>query len=202
LDKKIIKEYIMDLVNKYIKIKFIQDVTSKLNWENDSFFWDLREIDVNTFDQYKYYQNRVILMGDSSHAMSPWLGQGLNQIFEDSSYLHEQLKLWLKEKNGELNDLETYLENYEKKRKPILKMLKTADAGFNLSTKPIYYYRSRIEFNCLPTCLFRKVHNQAIGEFCKQTNIEPYDESFFPFVAKIGVQLAAIACLIGFAVRH
>jgi 2-polyprenyl-6-methoxyphenol hydroxylase-like FAD-dependent oxidoreductase len=202
LDKKIIQEYVVELVNKYVKISFIQDVSSKLNWETESFLWDLREIDVNTMDHQKYYQNRIILMGDSSHAMSPWQGQGLNQIFEDSLCLQEQLKLWIQEKNGELNHLETYFENYEKKRKPVLKLLKIADTKFNLSTTPIYYYRMYFEFLFFPTCLFRQVHNQAVSEFCKQTNVKPFDESFFPFLAKIGIQLTAIACLIGFAVRH
>jgi 2-polyprenyl-6-methoxyphenol hydroxylase-like FAD-dependent oxidoreductase len=202
LDKKILKKYIVEFVNKNIKIPFIQDISSKLNWETESFLWDLREIDVNTLEHQKYYQNRIILMGDSSHAMSPWLGQGLNQIFEDSLCLQQQLKLWIQEKNGELNDLETYFENYEAKRKPVLKLLKTADANFNLSTKPIYYYRNRIELTLFPTCLFRQPHNQAMEEFCKQTKVEPFDVSFFPFLAKVGIQLTAVACLIGFAVRR
>jgi kynurenine 3-monooxygenase len=56
------------------------------------------------------YQNKTLLIGDSSHAIVPFYGQGMNASFEDVFVLDEVL-------NQELGDWETVFKAYQKTRK-------------------------------------------------------------------------------------
>ncbi|WP_028887683.1 FAD-dependent oxidoreductase [Tenacibaculum ovolyticum] len=57
-----------------------------------------------------HYQNKTILMGDASHAIVPFYGQGMNASFEDITVFDEIL-------NENLEDWETVFKRYEKVRK-------------------------------------------------------------------------------------
>jgi kynurenine 3-monooxygenase len=56
------------------------------------------------------YQNKTLLIGDSSHAIVPFYGQGMNASFEDVFVLDEVL-------NQELGDWEAVFKVYQKIRK-------------------------------------------------------------------------------------
>jgi kynurenine 3-monooxygenase len=56
------------------------------------------------------YQNKTLLIGDSSHAIVPFYGQGMNASFEDVFVLDEIL-------NQELGDWEAVFKAYQKIRK-------------------------------------------------------------------------------------
>ncbi|UAM98538.1 FAD-dependent monooxygenase [Polaribacter litorisediminis] len=56
------------------------------------------------------YQNKTLLIGDSSHAIVPFYGQGMNASFEDVFVLDEVL-------NQHLPDWETVFKAYQKARK-------------------------------------------------------------------------------------
>ncbi|PKH67142.1 kynurenine 3-monooxygenase [Flavobacterium sp. ALD4] len=57
------------------------------------------------------YKDKIALVGDSSHAIVPFYGQGMNSGFEDISILNEMM-----EKYGD--DWETIFSEYQKSRKP------------------------------------------------------------------------------------
>jgi len=57
------------------------------------------------------YQNRIALIGDASHAILPFYGQGANAGFEDCAVLMGSLK-------KHRGDWSTALRDYEKQRKP------------------------------------------------------------------------------------
>jgi kynurenine 3-monooxygenase len=57
------------------------------------------------------YEDKVALIGDSSHAIVPFYGQGMNSGFEDISILYEMI-----EKHGD--DWEIIFSEYQKSRKP------------------------------------------------------------------------------------
>ena len=56
------------------------------------------------------YKNKTLLIGDSSHAIVPFYGQGMNASFEDVFVLDEIL-------NQDLGDWETVFKTYQKARK-------------------------------------------------------------------------------------
>jgi kynurenine 3-monooxygenase len=56
------------------------------------------------------YQNKTLLIGDSSHAIVPFYGQGMNASFEDVFVLEEVLNL-------DLGDWEAVFKAYQKTRK-------------------------------------------------------------------------------------
>ena len=74
------------------------------------------------------YKDKVALIGDASHAIVPFYGQGMNAGFEDITVLYEMM-----EKYGD--DWETIFSEYQKSRKP------NADAIAELS------YRNFIEMS-------------------------------------------------------
>lgn len=87
------------------------------------------------------YEDKVALIGDASHAIVPFYGQGMNAGFEDISVLNEMI-----EKYGD--DWRTIFSEYQKSRKPnadaiaelsyrnFLEMSsKTADENFLLQKK-------------------------------------------------------------------
>jgi kynurenine 3-monooxygenase len=87
------------------------------------------------------YEDKIALIGDASHAIVPFYGQGMNSGFEDISILHEMM-----EKYGD--DWKTIFSEYQKSRKPnadaiaelsyrnFLEMSsKTADENFLLQKK-------------------------------------------------------------------
>lgn len=57
-----------------------------------------------------FYQDKTLLMGDSSHAIVPFYGQGMNASFEDVVVFDEIL-------NQELGDWNTVFKAYQKARK-------------------------------------------------------------------------------------
>ncbi len=57
------------------------------------------------------YEDKVALIGDASHAIVPFYGQGMNAGFEDISVLNELMNLY-----GD--DWKTIFSEYEKSRKP------------------------------------------------------------------------------------
>merc|ERR1711937_805178 len=59
-------------------------------------------------------EGRVVLLGDSAHAMPPFLGQGANQAIQDGYCLALQLAKLL---TGERESLEDALAKYESLRK-------------------------------------------------------------------------------------
>ena len=87
------------------------------------------------------YEDKIALIGDASHAIVPFYGQGMNAGFEDISVLYEMM-----EKYGD--DWKSVFSEYEKSRKPnadaiaelsyrnFLEMSsKTADENFLLQKK-------------------------------------------------------------------
>jgi kynurenine 3-monooxygenase len=56
--------------------------------------------------------DRVVLLGDASHAVVPFLGQGMNAAFEDCSVLHQCLVLYAPDR------WTTAFQDYETRRKP------------------------------------------------------------------------------------
>ena len=68
------------------------------------------------------YEDKVALIGDSSHAIVPFYGQGMNAGFEDISVLYEMMQ-----KYGD--DWKTIFSEYQKSRKP------NADAIAELSRR-------------------------------------------------------------------
>ena len=60
----------------------------------------------------RWHRGRVVLVGDSAHAMPPFLGQGANQGIQDAVCLADQLA----DANGNLQGLEKALEAYTAKR--------------------------------------------------------------------------------------
>lgn len=68
------------------------------------------------------YEDKVALIGDSSHAIVPFYGQGMNAGFEDISVLYEMMQ-----KYGD--DWKTIFAEYQKSRKP------NADAIAELSRR-------------------------------------------------------------------
>jgi kynurenine 3-monooxygenase len=87
------------------------------------------------------YSDKVALIGDASHAIVPFYGQGMNSGFEDVTVLHEMIQLY-----G--NDWKTIFSEYEKSRKPnadaiaelsyrnfVEMSTKTADSNFILQKK-------------------------------------------------------------------
>ena len=57
--------------------------------------------------------NRVILLGDSAHAMAPFLGQGANQALQDAYVLAQGIT----DINNGLDSISNMVESYEKLRK-------------------------------------------------------------------------------------
>jgi kynurenine 3-monooxygenase len=57
------------------------------------------------------YQDKILLMGDASHGIVPFYGQGMNAGFEDCTVFNQLL-------NEHHGDWHTIFENFEKLRKP------------------------------------------------------------------------------------
>ncbi|MGB1296338.1 MAG: FAD-dependent oxidoreductase, partial [Flavobacteriales bacterium] len=62
---------------------------------------------------YPWVRNKTALIGDASHAIVPFYGQGMNSGFEDCSILHQII-----ESIEDKNDWDTILDEYQKERKP------------------------------------------------------------------------------------
>lgn len=70
----------------------------------------------------RWYQGRVVLLGDAAHAMTPNLGQGACQAIEDAVTLGQCLQ--------EAKDIDTALDWYEKKRMEHVKQVVAASRRF------------------------------------------------------------------------
>jgi kynurenine 3-monooxygenase len=138
------------------------------------------------------YEDKVALIGDSSHAIVPFYGQGMNSGFEDISILYEMI-----EKHGD--DWELIFSEYQKSRKPNADAIaelsyrnfmemssKTADDKFLLQKKiekwfsdkypdkwiPLY---SRVTFSNRPyaeALAIGDLQNAIMEEVLKLDNIE------------------------------
>ena len=138
------------------------------------------------------YEDKVALIGDASHAIVPFYGQGMNSGFEDISILNEMI-----EKYGD--DWKTIFSEYQKSRKPnadaiaelsyrnFLEMSsKTADENFLLQKKiekwfsdkfpekwiPLY---SRVTFSDRPyteALAIGDYQNEIMQEVLKMENIK------------------------------
>lgn len=138
------------------------------------------------------YEDKVALIGDASHAIVPFYGQGMNSGFEDISILNEMI-----EKYGD--DWKTIFSEYQKSRKPnadaiaelsyrnFLEMSsKTADENFLLQKKiekwfsdkypekwiPLY---SRVTFSDRPyteALAIGDYQNEIMQEVLKMENIQ------------------------------
>jgi kynurenine 3-monooxygenase len=138
------------------------------------------------------YEDKVALIGDSSHAIVPFYGQGMNAGFEDISVLNEMMQ-----KYGD--DWKTIFTEYQKSRKPNADAIaelsrrnfvemssKTADEKFLLQKKiekwfsdkhpekwlPLY---SRVTFSLQPyseALAIGDFQNKIIEEILKINNIE------------------------------
>lgn len=62
---------------------------------------------------YPWVRNNTALIGDASHAIVPFYGQGMNSGFEDCSILHNII-----ESIEDKDDWDTILDMYQKERKP------------------------------------------------------------------------------------
>ncbi|MEU6580840.1 FAD-dependent monooxygenase [Nocardia sp. NPDC046763] len=81
-----------------------------------------------------YTRNRVVLLGDAAHAMTPFLAQGACQAFEDATVLAAQL-------SGD-TDIPTALAHYDRLRRPRsqrVQRLARQDPKISLSTNPLTY---------------------------------------------------------------
>jgi kynurenine 3-monooxygenase len=138
------------------------------------------------------YEDKVALIGDSSHAIVPFYGQGMNAGFEDISVLNEMMQ-----KYGD--DWKTIFTEYQKSRKPNADAIaelsrrnfvemssKTADEKFLLQKKiekwfsdkhpekwlPLY---SRVTFSLQPyseALAIGDFQNKIMEEILKINNIE------------------------------
>ena len=138
------------------------------------------------------YKDKVALIGDASHALVPFYGQGMNAGFEDITVLYEMM-----EKFGD--DWETIFSEYQKSRKPnadaiaelsyrnfIEMSSKTADENFLLQKKieklfsdkhpekwiPLY---SRVTFSDRPyseALAIGDYQNEIMEEVLKMENID------------------------------
>ena len=138
------------------------------------------------------YKDKVALIGDASHAIVPFYGQGMNAGFEDITVLYEMM-----EKYGD--DWETIFSEYQKSRKPNADAIaelsyrnfmemssKTADENFLLQKKieklfsdkhpekwiPLY---SRVTFSDRPyseALAIGDYQNEIMEEVLKMNNID------------------------------
>ena len=138
------------------------------------------------------YKDKVALIGDASHAIVPFYGQGMNAGFEDITVLNEMI-----EKYGD--DWEAIFSEYQKSRKPnadaiaelsyrnfIEMSSKTADENFLLQKKieklfsdrypekwiPLY---SRVTFSDRPyteALAIGDYQNEIMGEVLKMKDID------------------------------
>jgi kynurenine 3-monooxygenase len=145
------------------------------------------------------FQDKIALIGDASHAIVPFYGQGMNAGFEDISILNDMML-----KYGD--DWTSIFEEYQKSRKPnadaiaelsyqnfIEMSTKTADASFLLQKKiekhfsdtypdkwlPLY---SRVTFSLQPYAEALEIgdfQNKIMQEIMKIDNIENLWDSQF-----------------------
>jgi kynurenine 3-monooxygenase len=138
------------------------------------------------------YEDKIALIGDASHAIVPFYGQGMNAGFEDISILYEMIETY-----GD--DWKTIFSEYEKSRKPNADAIaelsyrnfmemssKTADEKFLLQKKiekifsdkypekwiPLY---SRVTFSDRPyaeALAIGEYQNVIMEEVLKMENIE------------------------------
>ena len=70
-----------------------------------------------------WYKGNVILVGDSAHATSPFMGQGANQAMIDGYYLGRCLK--------ECDDVQTAFEKFFKARDATTRKIINSSKGFS-----------------------------------------------------------------------
>lgn len=89
----------------------IQHIIQAVPHGKDILFSDIAHIDMHT-----WYKNRVVLIGDAQHALSPITGMGASLALEDACVLAHELS-----KN---KDIDVALESFQNRRNPRLEKFK------------------------------------------------------------------------------
>lgn len=97
-------------------IRFFQDITFGKLWDNRETA-SMTVLEEGTFKTW--YHDRLVLLGDSIHKMTPNIGQGANMAIEDAAALTNLLRHLLKSPGTSLPtdaQMETLLRQYRKTR--------------------------------------------------------------------------------------
>ena len=139
-----------ELIRRNFSDMKIESILKNLPQNSEIFHRDDEETRIN-----RWHKGRVVLLGDSVHALSPVLGMGASMALEDAYVLSQEL--------GKSGNIEKDLENYFSKRKPrvdklsawskqvhsLLAIKKPFDKPRNLFVKHIYsriYYKNIDKF--------------------------------------------------------
>lgn len=101
------------------------------------------------------YKNKVLMLGDASHAIVPFFGQGMNSGFEDCTVLNELMEVY--------QNFEVLFKAFEQSRKP------NTDAIAELAYENFIEMRDKVAD---PKFLFRKKVEKMLNEH--------YPEQFIP----------------------
>lgn len=99
--------WLMMRTSEYHDKTFIRDYILSTN-DEDFLCWDIYELNRMGWSGRKWGMNRVTLMGDSAHAITPWTGQGAGLSIEDAYDLAYRL--------ATQPDVEKLVKAYEKAR--------------------------------------------------------------------------------------
>jgi kynurenine 3-monooxygenase len=182
-----------DEVVNFFKEQF-PDLISLMPHLTDEFFENPTSSLVTVLCSPWQFNNRILLMGDASHAIVPFYGQGMNSGFEDCSVFNEILE-------AEQEDFERAIAIFSDKRKPDADAIadlalqnfiemrdKTADKRFLLQKKieaqlslkypekwlPLY---SQVTFSHIPyskALMQGRVQDKHMEQFLNRENIEEH----------------------------
>lgn len=105
-------------------------------------------------DMPKWYDGRVVLMGDAQHATSPITGMGASMALEDAFVLAEELK-----KVSENNNIPVALANYTKRRDKRVREFRKAShliEGWMMVKSPILSTLRDVAIRIVPTNYFTR----------------------------------------------
>ncbi|RAL16346.1 FAD-dependent oxidoreductase [Aspergillus homomorphus CBS 101889] len=117
------------LIEKLKNVRFYKDVCVGDLWENREVF-SMTALEEGLFETW--FLDRMVLMGDSAHKMTPNFGQGANCAIEDaatfSSLLHDLINVRgvYNPSNAEIHDL---LQRYKETRYGRMKLMCETSAG-------------------------------------------------------------------------
>lgn len=107
------------------------------------------------------FGRRIALIGDASHAIVPFYGQGMNSGFEDCTVLHQLLQ-----QHGD--DWDTLLADYQRLRKP------SGDAIADLALQNFVEMRDKVDDMAF---LFRKQVEKVLHKY--------YPDEFVPIYSQV-----------------
>lgn len=110
--------------------------------------------------------NRIALIGDASHAIVPFYGQGMNSGFEDCDVLHQCMV-----QHGD--DWPAVLDAYQESRKP------SADAIADLALQNFVEMRDRVDD---PSFLYRKKLEKVLHEKYPADFVPQYTQVTFSHI--------------------